>query len=55
MVVKNIQIKKTKFIQCIDCEEWVEVDILNTKTCRCNDCTKIHRNNYQKELMRKRI
>ena len=52
---KNIQFKKTKFVQCIDCGEWVEVDILNTKTCRCNDCTKIHRNNYQKELMRKRI
>lgn len=39
---KNIQIKKTKFIQCIDCEEWFEVDI-NSKKIRCDNCNEIHR------------
>lgn len=37
-LVKNIGEKKTKFIQCVDCDEWIEVDILNTKTCRCEKC-----------------
>lgn len=34
----NIGVRKTKFIQCVDCGEWVEVDKLNTKTTRCKDC-----------------
>ena len=35
---KNIGVKKTKFVQCIDCEEWIEVDIKDNKTCRCQKC-----------------
>lgn len=35
---RNYPIHKTKTIQCIDCGEWIEVDILNSKTCRCNLC-----------------
>ena len=35
---KNISVKKTKVIQCIDCGEWFEVDIYNSKTCRCKNC-----------------
>ncbi len=50
---KNIQIKKTKFIQCIDCGEWVEVPV-ESKGERCESCQKYYRNAYQKELMRKR-
>lgn len=35
---KNVKVKKTKVIQCIDCSEWFEVDSKNSKTCRCKDC-----------------
>lgn len=45
---------KTKEIQCIDCGEWFEVGIKDTRTNRCEQCQKEYRNNYQKELMRKR-
>lgn len=45
---KNIPIKKAKFIQCIDCGEWIEVDILNTKTCRCEECQKKYVRNYDR-------
>lgn len=51
---KNIGIQKTKFIQCDDCDEWIEVDIKDNKTCRCEKCQSIYRKKYQKELMRKR-
>lgn len=54
----NIEIKKTKLIQCVDCGEWVEVDILNTKTTRCESCEVEYRKNwkrdYQRNLMRQR-
>jgi len=46
--------KDKKTIKCIDCGESIIVSSKNTKTCRCKKCAKIHRNNYQKELMRKR-
>lgn len=50
---KNIQIKKTKFIQCIDCGEWIEVPI-ESKSERCESCYKEYRNMYQRKLMRKK-
>lgn len=51
---KNIDIKKTKVIQCVDCGEWFEVDTKDTKACRCPTCQHEHRKEYQRELMRKR-
>lgn len=39
---KNIEVKRTKFIQCIDCGEWFEVDVKNNETCRCHDCSIFH-------------
>ena len=51
---KNIEVKKTKLIQCIDCEEWFEIDIKDTKACRCSTCQHEYRKEYQRELMRKR-
>lgn len=45
---------KVKEIQCVDCGEWFEVNIKDTKTCRCSICQKEYRNNYQKRLMRER-
>lgn len=44
----------TKTITCIDCGESVEVDGIVKKQERCKECYKIYRNNYQKELMRKK-
>ena len=49
----NLDIKPTKYIQCIDCGEWVEVDI-KSKSIRCNHCQKNYKRKYQAELMRKK-
>lgn len=39
---KEIEEKETvKEIQCVDCGKAVYVSILNTKTCRCEDCQKL--------------
>ena len=38
----------------LDCGEEVEVDGIVKKQERCKECYKTHRNNYQKELMRKK-
>ena len=55
---KNISVKKTKVIQCIDCGEWFEIDVNASRSCRCEKCEEIHRKEwkreYQRELMRKR-
>ena len=40
---KNINVKKTKVIQCIGCGEWFEVDIKDTESCRCNTCNMEHK------------
>ena len=46
--------QEIKTIKCVDCGKIVFVNSNNNKTCRCEDCQKIYRNNYQKELMRKK-
>lgn len=41
----NIEERKTKLVQCIDCDEWIEIDYSNNRTCRCKNCqTKYVRN-----------
>lgn len=47
-IEKNLKIKKTKFIQCVDCGEWIEVDSKDNKSCRCPNCLII----YKRELKR---
>lgn len=47
---KNINVKKTKVIQCIDCGEWFEVPI-ESKRERCDECNII----YQREKTRLRV
>lgn len=47
----NYPIKKTKAVQCIDCEEWFEADIYS-KSCRCKNCQ--HEYKKMKERERKR-
>lgn len=46
--------KKIKTIVCQDCGKEFDVSSKNTNTCRCQECYKIYRNNYQKELMYKK-
>lgn len=48
-LTNNIGVKKTKFVQCEDCGEWIEVDKMS-KTSRCNMCQYEHK----KELDRAR-
>lgn len=47
---KNISVKKTKVVQCIDCGEWFEVPI-ESKRERCDRCNVI----YQREKTRLRV
>lgn len=44
-----------KVITCVDCGKKVEISSKNNRTVRCDDCKRIYRNNYQKELMRKNM
>ena len=50
---KNVSVKKTKVIQCIDCGEWFEVDIYNSKTCRCENCQHEETKRIKREYKRK--
>lgn len=43
-----------KEVQCIDCGKAVYVTLLNTKTCRCEECQDRHRKDYMKNLMREK-
>lgn len=52
-------IKKTikperKVIQCVDCGEWIEVSMKDTRTCRCNSCYFEHRKQRKLETQRLR-
>lgn len=40
---KNYPVKKTRTIQCINCGGWFEVDMNNAKTCRCKNCSVLHK------------
>lgn len=46
----NVQIRKTKFIQCTDCGEWIEIPVVS-KTERCDNCNMI----YKREKTRLRV
>ncbi len=45
--------QSTKTVQCIDCGEWFEVSIKDTRTCRCENCYYEHRRKNKTETMRK--
>lgn len=49
----NIKVNDTKYIQCIDCGEWIEVDINNRRTCRCDNCQSTHNREYEKNKKRR--
>lgn len=50
---RNISVKKTKIIQCIDCSEWFEVDI-NSKRIRCDECFKLERKEHNRKMYQNR-
>ena len=50
----NLNVRKTKYIQCIDCGEWVEVDVKDTKTCRCKRCQHEEKKRIDREYRRRR-
>lgn len=45
---KNIKIPKTKYIQCVDCGEWFEVN-MNSRRIRCDSCTREERRRIERE------
>lgn len=51
---KNISVKKTKVIQCVDCGEWFEIDIYNSKTRRCENCQHEETKRIKREYKRKK-
>lgn len=44
----------TKKVTCVDCGELFDVDSKSTRKCRCDDCQKKYRREYQRQLMEKR-
>lgn len=40
---------QTKVVKCVDCGEWFEVSIFDSATCRCHECQKEHRKEYDNE------
>lgn len=54
LVGKN-ELKKTRYIQCIDCGEWIEVDLRNTKTCRCDTCQNAKTRRSKREYYGKNV
>lgn len=51
---KNISIRKTKVIQCVDCGEWIEIDSRNMKKIRCDDCQREYRKQWDRTRKNKR-
>lgn len=47
---KNLKVPKTKFIQCADCGEWLEVPA-NSRSFRCRSCQKEHKKKTSRQPM----
>ncbi len=50
----NVTVHRTKYIQCADCGEWVEVDARNMKKQRCSRCQKEYRKAWDRERKAKK-
>lgn len=50
---KNVKVKNTKVIQCIDCGEWFEVDSRNMKKIRCDSCQREYRKQWDRKRKRR--
>lgn len=44
---------KTKVVQCVDCGKWIEVNIKDNETCRCDECYSEYRKACVRENMKK--
>lgn len=49
----NVEIPKTKYIQCVDCGEWIEVSTSSRKI-RCDECSRLERKRHNREMYQKR-
>ena len=50
-IERNIK-PKTKIVQCADCGRWIEVNIKDNETCRCDECYSEYRRVYYREKKR---
>ncbi len=50
---QNVTTKKTKLIQCADCNEWIEAAI-NSKRKRCDSCQALERKEHNKRMYQRR-
>lgn len=51
---KNVEAKKTKAIQCIDCGEWIDIAFKDNRTRRCPPCQKEYIKKYDRIRKRSR-
>ena len=55
-IVDNLKMNfvlSSKTVQCVDCGEWLEVDVKDTETCRCKECYSEYRKACVRENMKK--
>lgn len=55
IIVENLEKyfkPQTKAVQCVDCGEWFEIGIFDSKTDRCEECYKEYRKAYYREKKR---
>ena len=52
-IERNIK-SKTKIIQCVDCGKWIEINIKDNETCRCDECYSEYRKKYKAEKEKER-
>jgi hypothetical protein len=44
---------QTKAVQCIDCGEWFEVNVFDSATCRCSNCSAEHKRELKRLKMQR--
>lgn len=44
---------QTKAVQCIDCGEWFEVNVFDSATCRCGNCSAEHKRELKRLKMQR--
>lgn len=51
--IENNMKPKTKIVQCVDCGKWIEINIKDNETCRCDECYSEYRKACVRENMKK--
>lgn len=44
---------QTKAVQCVDCGEWFEVNVFDSATCRCSNCSAEHKRELKRLKMQR--